>query len=429
MRVVLTNFGSTGSIHPYLALAIELQRHGHQPVVALSPLFRSLVSSLGLQFCSIGPDLQQLQRDINMAMMEMPDSVEQLRALFAPLAPALPQMFDDLRRACAGADVLVSGPVQPAGLMVHEVTGLPFVTVQNVHFSSGGTLAFQEATASLINPFRRELGLSPLLDPLMNANSEQLVLFAMSRHVRQPPLNWPPHYHMTGYFFLDQQEPPPDAGLVEFLAVGDPPVVITFGSMTHDDSEALTDLLVEAIRRVGCRAIIQHGWSGLATRTLPPNIYAAGFMPHTWLFSRAACVVHHGGSGTSAAVFRAGIPSVFVTHAWDQSMWAELAQGLGCAGPAIPYPELTAERLSAAISATLASPGRKRSASALGEKIRSEPGVKMARLLIEELLRRIGLHQEEQAPVQDEMHSFMEKEAKARRRREYQKQQRLRKQE
>jgi sterol 3beta-glucosyltransferase len=100
---------------------------------------------------------------------------------------------------------------------------------------------------SLINPFRAEYGLPPLRHPLTHdANSPQLALYAMSRHVFPPPPGWPAHYHMTGYFFLDDESYRPDPALAEFLKEGEPPVVITFGSMTHDDPEAITELLRES---------------------------------------------------------------------------------------------------------------------------------------------------------------------------------------
>jgi sterol 3beta-glucosyltransferase len=216
----------------------------------------------------------------------------------------------------------------------------------------------------------------------------------MSRHVCPPPSHWPPHYHMTGFFFLDE-EWQPDPALAEFLAAGEPPVVVTFGSMTHSDPNTLTDLILEAIRRVGCRAIIQQGWSGLAQHPLPSNVYAASYVPHGWLFSHATCIVHHGGAGTSGAAFRAGVPSVFVPHTFDQPVWADLAHSLGYCVPPIPYLELSADRLSAAITATLTTPRYQQVATELSEKIRAEQGVRRARLLIEQLVRKIGPHQAE----------------------------------
>jgi sterol 3beta-glucosyltransferase len=234
--------------------------------------------------------------------------------------------------------------------------------------------------------------LRPLRNPLtVDANSPQLALYAMSRHVFRPPTDWPPHNHVTGFFFLDDEQWQPDAELVEFLEAGEPPVVFTFGSMTHEDPGAVTDLVLDVVSRVGCRAILHRGWSGLGREQMPPNVHLIGYVPYAWLFPRAACVVHHGGPGTAGAVFRAGVPHVFVPHAWDQPVWAKLAQELKCAGAPIPYTELSRERLETAITRTLATPHYYQAATALGEKIQTEQGVQKARQLIERLLDKIGL--------------------------------------
>src|SRR5262249_4230262 len=130
IRAVLTNFGSVGDLQPFLALAVEMRRHGHMPVLAFSPYFRSRVEGLGFDFVSIGPDLQNLQNQANVAMRETPDSDDRMREILGPLTAALPQAFSELSRACLKADVLVSGPGQPAARMVHETSGIPFVSVQ-----------------------------------------------------------------------------------------------------------------------------------------------------------------------------------------------------------------------------------------------------------------------------------------------------------
>lgn len=421
MRAILTNFGTTGDFLPYLALAVELRRHGHQPVLAYPPYYAWLAERYGMEFISIGPDLQTIQSNIIVAMHTMPDTVEEMCALFAPLALALPQMYHELRAACRDADVLISGPMQPASRMVHETTGIPFVSSQENHFGGGGTPAFQQATASLINPFRAQFGLRPLCHPVTHdANSPQLALYAMSRHISPPPIDWPAHYHMTGFFFLDDDAWQPDPELAAFMAAGEPPVVVTFGSMAHDDPGALTDLILEAIRRAGCRAVIQQGWSGLAQQKLPPNIYAVGYVPHTWLFPRAACIVHHGGPGTAAAAFRAGVPSVFVPHTFDQPVWAALAHDLGYAGPPIPYQELTAARLGAAITMTLATPRYYQLAAEISQKIWSEQGVQKARHSIEQLVYKIGLQREEAVAIPQDGDHAAKRDEKISRRRSYQ---------
>ena len=386
MRAVLTNFGSTGSVYPFVALGRELERHGHRAIVALSPFFREWVEHFDLEFASIGPDLRSVQHVINEAMLDLPDSEQAIRALFAPLMPALPAVFGDLWSVCRQADVLISGPWQVASLMIHELTQLPLVTVQNSHFGGGGTTAFQRASASLINPYRAQFGLRPLANPLTtDANSPQLVIYNMSREVRPPAPTWPAHYHMPGYLLLDDERWEPSAALREFVAAG-PPVVITFGSMSHGDPAALTDLLLAAVAAVGCRAVVQHGWSGLAARQVPSSVFVADFVPHDWLLPRAAAVVHHGGAGTAASVFRAGVPSVFVPHSFDHPLWAALARSLGCAGPPIPYLELTAERLAAALADTLRDSRYGEAAAALGRRVRAERGLARSRELVEALV-------------------------------------------
>jgi sterol 3beta-glucosyltransferase len=397
MRAVLTNFGTLGDVQPFLALAIEMQRHGHAPVLAISPYFRARVEALGLDFVPIGPDLRAIQNDVNIAMREMPDSDDRMREILGPLVASLPQTFSELSQACLKADVIISGPTQPAARMVHETNGIPFVSIQTSHFGGIGSPAIQKASAALINPFRSQLGLAPLRDPLtIDSNSPQLAIYAMSRHVRLPQADWPSHYHITGFFFLDEDSWEPERELVGFIESGDRPVIISFGSMTHHDPARLTNLLLEAVSLTGCRAIIQRGWSGLGHRQLPKSVFTIDYVPFPWLFPRAKCIVHHGGGGTAGAVFRSGVPSVFVPHGYlhDQTYWAELAHDLGCAAQPLPLPTmLTAERLAAAIKSVIESPACYLKARALAEQIRSEPGVKLARYLIEELLRKIGWRQ------------------------------------
>lgn len=433
MRAIVTNFGSAGDVQPYLALIMELRRHGHDVAFAFSPQFAPMIERHGVEFIPVGPDFQKVQYDIITTAVARPDianSADQIYALFEPLVAALPQMFEELREACRNADVLISGPLQPASRMIHELTGIPFVSIQEAHFGGGGTLAYEQATGSLINPFRKRYGLPPLRHPLTHdANSPQLGLYAISRHVLPPPPHWPGHYHMVGYFFFDDESFRPDPALVRFIQAGDLPVVISFGSMVHHDPEAITDLLLEAVHRAGCRAIIQQGWSGLARRALPDSLFPAGFVPHNYLFLHAACIIHHGGGGTAAAAFRAGAPSIFVPHAADQPMWAQLAHEMGCTAPPIPFLALTADRLAEAITTTLATPRYAQAIAALGHKVRAEQGVKRASQLIEQFLSSIGADCRHADRMQSNGDAGEERFKKLNRRKQFQHQQRSRKKE
>src|SRR5690606_22567160 len=105
----------------------------------------------------------------------------------------------------------------------------------------------------------------------------------------------------------------PDSQLAAFLRDGPPPVYIGLGSIVGDDPVKLTATLVEAVRDVGCRAIICGRWSKLGA-DLPPSedILWLGDCPHEWLFQHVAAVVHHGGAGTTACGLLNGRPTAIV---------------------------------------------------------------------------------------------------------------------
>src|SRR5207244_10948427 len=58
-RVVFTTWGSFGDLHPFMALALELQERGYTSVIATSPLYREKVEAERISFHPVRPDLPQ----------------------------------------------------------------------------------------------------------------------------------------------------------------------------------------------------------------------------------------------------------------------------------------------------------------------------------------------------------------------------------
>lgn len=389
MKAILTNFGTNGDLEPFLALGVELRRNGHSVKLAFPPRFRGRVESFGFTFDPIGVDLVEVQASINHAWADGAD-LTQMQHAFGQLKEALPGAFCDLRRFCIGQDLLVAGPAIPVARMVNELTGIPFASVQMSNFGGTGSRDLAQLSRWLVNPLRAELGLPPLTNPLtLDANSPQLALYAISRHVRPIGSSWPPHYRVTGFFFLDDSGWQCSKELERFLADGEPPVVFTLGAMTDQkSSEALHDVFAQALRIAKCRGIFQGSSARLANADT--HILSLGYAPHSWLFERARCIVHHGGSGTVASVFRSGLPSVFVPAGdiFDQHYWAELAGGLGCTPRPIPLSELDSKVLAERILEAVGNPAYAKCANVVGQKVRAESGVRSARQLVEELVHR-----------------------------------------
>ena len=101
-------------------------------------------------------------------------------------------------------------------------------------------------------------------------------------------------------------------------------------------------------------------------------------IPHRPLFHRMDANVHHGGAGTTANAFAAGVPSVIVPFGADQPFWARRATDLGVAPPPIAIARLTRDRLTELLSAALSTPALRSRSADLGHRIRSEDGTRMA---------------------------------------------------
>ena len=185
------------------------------------------------------------------------------------------------------------------------------------------------------------------------------------------PSDWPANAHMCGQWTLPPPQWSASPELLEFLAAGDPPLYVGFGSMAGFDRDAVLGDVIAAVS--GRRALLHAGWSGIDTSRLPANFLAIGDTPHSWLFPRTSLVIHHCGSGTTHSAARAGVPSVPVPFAGDQFFWADRLTRLGVAPPAVPGKGLKASCLARGIAFAETLEARSR-AKALGERMAAEDG-------------------------------------------------------
>ncbi|KAG6195338.1 hypothetical protein E4U35_008472 [Claviceps purpurea] len=190
------------------------------------------------------------------------------------------------------------------------------------------------------------------------------------------PNDWGVHIDVSGFCFLDLASSYiPDPDLAEFLETGPPPVYIGFGSIVVEDPNSMTQMIFEAIRLAGIRALVSKGWGGLGAEDCgnPESVFMLGNVPHDWLFERVSAVVHHGGAGTTATGIKAGKPTLVVPFFGDQPFWGAMIAKANAGPEPIPYKDLTAEKLAEAIKICL-EPNTLARAAELGTKIRKEAG-------------------------------------------------------
>lgn len=421
MRVTLVTIGSRGDAEPYVALGRALARAGHSVRVATCEPFQALVAEQGLEFVRLGGDIKALVGDEGRAALAATESspLGAFRALRRYVGPLVREAMEALPEALSGSDVVIGHLLVPGAASYAERHGALYIDASYVPVfpttafahpgappsTPRGALSllshvvaeqlFWQAFRRDVDGFRRRaLGMGP--SPWLGCDALRVgrrppKLLAFSPAIVPRPADWPAQVFVTGHWFL---EPPrdwePPRRLVEFLEAGDAPLYVGFGSMTVEDPERVTRAVIQAVRGAGRRAVLSAGWGGLAPESDAAagreDVLFVGDVPHGWLFPRTAGVVHHGGAGTTASAFRAGVPQMAVPFLADQPFWGRRIADLGAGPPPLPITKLDASSLRGAL-AQMESPAARRNAEALGARIRAERGAENAVAVIERLAR------------------------------------------
>jgi UDP:flavonoid glycosyltransferase YjiC (YdhE family) len=421
LRIVLSNIGTYGDSNPLIALALELKRRGHVPVMALPPMYESRIRPLGLEFHAVRPDIDST----NTALVEMIYDINGTEhGLRNFLFPALRQTYDDLLDAATKperADLLLLGELNYAGPLVAEVTGIPwasYVLAPLSFFSAFDPPVLPPyprlARADKMIPgfgrvirrvarfvsrkwpepiyeLRRELGLPKGSNPLFDAkNSPHLALALFSHVLGVEQKDWPKNALITGFCYYDaesgNQELPPH--LEKFLNEGPPPVVFTLGSAAVLTARDFFEVSAKVAIKLGIRAVLLIGTDprNKLKTPLPASVCVAEYAPYSKLFSHAAMVVHQGGVGTTAQCLRAGKPMLIMPYSHDQPDNARRMQRLKVA-QVIQRGNYTPLRVARLLTAMLADPLLAERAESVAKLLANEDGVRTACDALEELYR------------------------------------------
>jgi UDP-glucoronosyl and UDP-glucosyl transferase len=227
-----------------------------------------------------------------------------------------------------------------------------------------------QGLGDLVNRFRvKSLGLEPMSTLWAPGQLFRLKVpytYLWSPGLVPKPPDWGPEIDIAGFVFLDlasNYKPPGE--LVKFLAGGEEPIYIGFGSISGiEDPDAFTRMVFDAVEAAGVRALISKGWGDMGKgMDIPDNILLLDNVPHDWLFPKVRAVVHHGGAGTTAAGLKFGKPTMVVPFFGDQPFWGAMVATAGAgAKQCLPLKKLTVARFAEGIKQCLTEEARQKAA-------------------------------------------------------------------
>jgi sterol 3beta-glucosyltransferase len=394
--------GSRGDYQPYIALAQQLKKFGKKVRITASKSFENFIQSYGIDVYPIKADIETLNVDPKLlSAAGSADNPLKMLLTFNKMKEYGIHMVKDYYSACEGSELIIYHPGCTIGYFAAEKFGIPSILASP--FPMHKTKEYLSVVMygkSKSNTLTKKISYSMIQGMLWLASKDSVkgfwkknfgklpddfgcpferhtdknhpAIISCSNHIFKRPTDWNENIHQLGYWFVEEpSEYKPSDELQSFLNAGDKPVYIGFGSMTSLEKH-------DGLAEIACEALIKSGRRGIICRmgrpvNMPSSIIAIDSIPHSWLFQRVSAVCHHGGAGTSAAGFKAGVPSIIIPFSNDQFAWAHRAYDLGIGSKPIPKKELTSDKLAEAIQFAL-SKKIVLSARSMGEKIATENG-------------------------------------------------------
>lgn len=373
--------GSRGDFQPYVALAQRLKILGEEVRISGFSQFENFVRGYGIDYVPIEVAYEELGVDPKMLKqagsadnpLKMILTFNKMKKYGAQIAK---QTYDSLE----GSDLIVYHPGCVIGyfaaqeMNIPSVLATPFPMNKTEEYLS--VVTYGKARPTRINKkisykmiqgmlwlassntvkqhWKERFGRVPknFKSPYEKISKDHIAMVSCSNFVFPRPKDWNKNIYQSGYWFVEEnKEYKPSKELEAFINNGEKPVYIGFGSVfDSDEKDKIVKIIIDALKKCGKSGII----SGMGkVDNLSNNIIAVDGIPHTWLFEKVSVVCHHGGAGTTAAGFRAGVPSVIIPFSNDQFAWAHSAFDLGVGAKPIYKKDLTVDKLAEGINYAL----------------------------------------------------------------------------
>lgn len=417
MKFALASYGTRGDIEPSAAVGRELVRRGHEVRLAVPPELVAFVESTGLVAVPYGPKVQEfLDEEFlrNMWADFFRNPIRQVPKVWDPLIKYWGDVSTTLKSLADGVDLLSTGlNFEQAAANVAEYYDIPLASLHHFPMRANGHLVpsmpsplvrsamtmiewlFWRSTKKVDNAQRRGLGLPEATRRSQRRIAEHGWLEIQTYDgVFFPGLaaewaTWGDQRPFVGALTMELATDADD-GVASWIASGTPPICFGSGSIPVESPTATVEMISTACTQLGERALICFGGTDFSDVPHPDHVKLAGPVNYASIFPACRAVVHHGGSGTTAASLRAGIPTLALWSSADQPYWGAQIKRLKV-GTARRFSATSPESLVADLRTILAPDYATRARELSTRMTKPAESIETTADLLENAVRRKGL--------------------------------------
>lgn len=407
MKIAILTLGTRGDVQPYAMLGQALKLRGHKVTLSTAKNFEQLVKSFEIDFAPIEADFQELLNSDEGKKMMKGNPFAVKRNLNTWVYPLITNSLIEFFKLAMESDIIlyhvktladsfadqfphkmIRTNVLPVVEPTNEFANPAFSGFPIPSFLNKLTYKFSNLSVKLlskpIGEFRAKFDL-----PKMFSLPAVRNIYGISSHFLSIPQDFPNYSRFTGFWFgtssieLNKE-------LLDFINAGEPPLLLTFGSMPFKSKFDLQSAIVKLTEQFNTRIIVVKGWGLDQTERIEnnSNIKVIESAPYEKLFPLMKAIVHHGGIGTTAECLRAGKPFFICPILYpigDQMFWGKQASKRGFAVKPIPLSKMTEKIFLDSVKELLTNKSLYQNARHIGELLKKENGIENAIMEIEKI--------------------------------------------
>ena len=348
MKFAIACYGSRGDVEPSVAVGRELLRRGHDVCMAVPPDLVGFAEAAGLATVPYGPIVEALLNEDfvrNFWTQLFRNPIRSLRELWEPIARYWGETSATLTSLADGADLLSTGlNFEQAAANVAEYYDIPLIALHHFPMRANGQLVpslpsplvrsagtltewlFWRSTHKVEDTQRRELGLPKATGPSPRRIAERKSLEIQAYDEFCFPglaaewAKWDGRRPFIGTLTMELTTDADDE-VASWSAAGTPPICFATGSIPVESPADTVEMISAACAQLGERALVCFGGTDFSHLPHFDHVKVVGPVNYAATFPACRAVVHHGGSGTTAASLRAGIPTLILWSSADQPYW------------------------------------------------------------------------------------------------------------